>query len=128
MDFDLPSKLQELPVLLIIPLTLILKGFLKNEIFDENNKTAYKSFINYLEIFFFLGLIIMSLFDKLLSVFSLLIFFLYSLDQSIRLISLGVKNIAKKKKSDNSKIIIIGILILVIILLLCYISIKNISK
>lgn len=128
MDFSFPNKFQELPVLLIIPMTLILKSLLKNELLDKRSKTVYTKFIKYLEIFIFLGLIILSLLDKFLSVFTLLSFFLYSLDQSIRLISLGIKNIFKKLKLNNSKIIIIGILILSINLLLCYISIKNIAS
>ena len=128
MDFDFPNKLQEIPVLLIIPITVILKSVIKNDLLDKQIKISYTSLIKYLEIFIFFGLIILSLFDKFLAVFTLICFFLYSLDQSIRLISLGIKQIFQKARMNNSKIIIIGILILSINLLLCYISIKNIAR
>lgn len=129
MDFIFPNKLQLIPILLIVPITLILKSFLKNDLVEfylDKNVSKYKSTSKYIEIFIFIGLILLSLFDKLLAVFSLLMFFLYSLDQFIRLFSLGLKNIITyNKKYNNTKIIIISLLILISSLFLSYISIKN---
>ncbi|MFN8576599.1 MAG: hypothetical protein U0354_07060 [Candidatus Sericytochromatia bacterium] len=126
MDFNFPSKIQLIPILLIIPIVLTLKSFIKNDL-PHDSITKYKIFSKYIEIFFFMGFVLLSIFDKLLAVFSLLMFFLYSLDQSIRLISLGIKNIILKKDSKNIKIIVIGLLILIFSLFLSYFSIKNIK-
>lgn len=129
MDFSFPSKLQELAVILIIPVTLLLKSLVRHDLSEDKKESNYKKFSKYIEIIFFIGLLSLSLFDKFFSVLAMVIFFLYSLDQGLRIFSYGLKNMIKKNTtSNNSKIISIGFLILISSCLLCYISFKNIEK